>query len=341
MDLEKIRHFVNECLHNPCNHKSRIVNGFLAFVIIFSIAVIPLHFLPRLEWIHEELFFFDRFAVTIFTAEYILRIWSATKPKRYIFSWWGVIDLAAIVPFYLGKLGLWLSPEVFLMLRSVRILKFVRTHKMENLAEARGEHLRQHGDFSILPHEKVERIVHKHPLIFLLGMILPLFFTSVGLSVLIFFYNNSWGLGVGLLFFLFAAIFFSKAWLDYHYDVIYITNFRVIVQNRALFGNIKNDIAYEAITNVVPTSVGLIRWMFGMGDIHIETAANAATLFFEHSPKPNEVVRHISQNRLKVYEARELLDDREQKMMEKLQEEEAKIDKVVESLEKKNQKGES
>ncbi len=46
----------------------------------------------------------------VFTAEYILRVISWPNPLRYIFSFWGFIDLATVLPLYV----MWLWPEMSL-----------------------------------------------------------------------------------------------------------------------------------------------------------------------------------------------------------------------------------
>jgi len=73
---------------------------------------------------------FEMFSVVIFTIEYILRIWSVdiySGKKRYIFSKYGLIDLAAILPFYL--------PFIFPFdLRVIRILRLLRIFKLGRLS---------------------------------------------------------------------------------------------------------------------------------------------------------------------------------------------------------------
>jgi hypothetical protein len=330
MNLSEIREYTNDSLHNPCTRRAKMVNGLLSFLIIFSIAVIPLHFWSNIDWIHDELFFFDRLTVTIFTVEYLLRIWSAKRPLSYITSWWGVVDLVAILPFYMAQIGLLASPELFLLLRILRILKFARTQGMELIA-MKGCELHHHGNFELLPREKVERVVQKHAIVFLLGMLLPLFFTTAGLSVFIFFHGGAIPSAISILLFLFGFVFFIKAWLDFNYDVIYITNYRVIIQNRELFGSISNNIPYESITNVVPSNLGLFRWIFGIGDVHIQTADNTTdNLFFQNAPGPHHVVRTISTNRQKLLNAREGRELEEIAELKKIKRQEEKIGEFME-----------
>ena len=312
--IEKIRHIVNYSLHDPSTRWARIVNGFLVFLIVFSVAVIPVHFLPDIEWAHDKLFFFDRLTVSIFTAEYVLRIWSAKYPSKYVLSWWGFIDLFAILPFYLAKFGLFNSPEVFLLLRMLRILKLSRIYEMEHAAIDRCES-GAHGEFRTIPGERIERIVQKHPLIFLLSLFLPLFFTIIGLTILIFFRATPIATAISIVIFFFGFIFFLKAWLDYNYDVIYITNRRVVLQNRELFGSKGNDVAYESITNVIPENMGFFRWIIGFGNIQIETAS-ITDIYFPHVAKPHEIVQHISENRQRILMAKEKFETEDERRAE-------------------------
>ncbi len=302
MKKNSFRLFVNRALHDPRTKSARIINGFLIFLIIFSIAVIPLHFMKALDWAHEPLFFFDRFVITVFTIEYALRIWSARNPKGYITSWWGIIDVAAILPFYLAKFSFFATPQVFLILRILRILKLGRAYDIERMA-IKNCSKSSHGEFKVIPGEEIERVVQKHPIILLLSLSLPLALTSIALLIIVFFKGSYTAIAFSTLFFFFAFIFFLKSWLDYNFDVIYITNKRVIVQNRELFGAISNDIAYEAITNVVPNNTGLLHWLLGFGDVQIETAARD-DLHFHDAPRPHRVVQHISINRQKTFQSK-------------------------------------
>ena len=67
--------------------------------------------------------------VILFTIEYILRIVVAQNRIRFLFSFYGIIDLLAIVPFYLA-VGIDLrSVRVFRLFRLIRILKIVRFNR--------------------------------------------------------------------------------------------------------------------------------------------------------------------------------------------------------------------
>jgi voltage-gated potassium channel len=64
--------------------------------------------------------------VVAFTAEYALRLATAERPQRYVFSFFGLIDLLAILPFYLATSHDLRSVRALRLLRLFRTLKFVR-----------------------------------------------------------------------------------------------------------------------------------------------------------------------------------------------------------------------
>lgn len=91
-------------------------------LIAFAIDTFPDHTAETDLWLHCT----EVFCVIIFTTEYFLRIIVADKPFKFITSFFGVIDLMAILPFYLA-LGVDLrSIRALEMFRLVRALKLVR-----------------------------------------------------------------------------------------------------------------------------------------------------------------------------------------------------------------------
>lgn len=67
--------------------------------------------------------------VVVFTVEYLLRVFLSEKKLRFIFSFYGLIDLLAILPFYLA-LGLdFRSLRIFRLARLALLLKLFRYNK--------------------------------------------------------------------------------------------------------------------------------------------------------------------------------------------------------------------
>ena len=99
----------------------------IQLLILVSLVAYSLETIPNLSPIEiQALQLIELVSVSIFSVEYLLRIWVSEKPTKYIFSFYGMIDLAAIAPFYLS-IGLDLrSLRAARLLRVFRILKLVR-----------------------------------------------------------------------------------------------------------------------------------------------------------------------------------------------------------------------
>lgn len=97
-----------------------------AFIIV-SVLSIGFETLPDLPpWARAALTIEEIVVVAFFTMEYLLRIASAERPLRYVGSLFGIVDLLAILPFYLS-LGLDLrSLRTLRLLRVFRLLKLTR-----------------------------------------------------------------------------------------------------------------------------------------------------------------------------------------------------------------------
>lgn len=295
---KSLRRIVHDTLHRPSGLLGRIINAIIITLIILSISAIPIYFLPNTESTIEKLYFFDTIVVILFTIEYILRIWSAPRPLVYILSWSSVVDVASILPYYLYMIDIIQDPHLFLMLRVLRMLKLGKTVSIERVSVSQIAK-KSKNNLNVIRDEKIQHIMHKHPAVFFVTMIPPLMFTSIGLIVLTLFEPESVVISVSTVCFVFSFMFFIKAWINFYFDVIYITSKRIIIQNRQLFGSTLDDIAYEAITNITPDNTGIIRFLFGFGDIQIKTAA-AGDKTFRNIVNPHGVMSKISKNRQMV-----------------------------------------
>ena len=109
----------------------RTFDLFIQALIIVSIITFSIETLPDLENKTKDILFsIETFIVVIFTIAYLLRIYIADKKFDYIFSFYGIVDIIAIIPFYisLGIIDL-RSLRILRMLRLFRILKLVRYNK--------------------------------------------------------------------------------------------------------------------------------------------------------------------------------------------------------------------
>jgi len=104
-----------------------VFSYFIQALIVLSLVTFSLDTLPDLSASAREILdIIEAVTVGIFTVEYLLRIFTAEKRIRFIFSFLGLVDLISILPFYIAT-GLDLrSLRVFRLFRLVRILKLVR-----------------------------------------------------------------------------------------------------------------------------------------------------------------------------------------------------------------------
>ena len=123
---EKLRKIIEE----NTNKKGRIFDYFIQFLILVSLISFSIETLPNnSEYAKGILKIVEIFCVTIFSIEYLLRIYVAKKPLKYIFSFYGIVDFLAIIPFYL-RLSIDLrSLRAFRVFRIFRALKLVRYNK--------------------------------------------------------------------------------------------------------------------------------------------------------------------------------------------------------------------
>ncbi len=116
---------ISEIVNNNDTVAGRVFDGFIFFLIILSLFTFSLETLPGLTDEQREYLHYSEIVISIlFTIEYVLRIFTAEKKTSYIFSFYGFIDLMAILPFYLVFLGVDLY--VIRALRVLRIVKLTR-----------------------------------------------------------------------------------------------------------------------------------------------------------------------------------------------------------------------
>jgi voltage-gated potassium channel len=96
-------------------------------LILLSLATFTIETLPGLSARAQAVLgWVNIITVLVFTLEYLLRIYVADRKLRFVSSFFGLVDLAAIAPFYLA-LGVDLrSIRVIRLLRVFRVLKLAR-----------------------------------------------------------------------------------------------------------------------------------------------------------------------------------------------------------------------
>jgi voltage-gated potassium channel len=114
----------------------------LLCAILASIALVMLESVKSFDAKYHVFFNISEWIITIlFSIEYVLRIISVKQPKKYIFSFYGIIDFLSTIPKYLsiilGGTHALVALRALRLLRVFRILKLVRyVGATNNLAKA-------------------------------------------------------------------------------------------------------------------------------------------------------------------------------------------------------------
>lgn len=113
----------------------RWFDAFLMVLILGSVAIVMLDSVAGIRTRHGELLRAVEWTFTIlFTIEYLARIWCVRNPRYYALSFFGIIDVLAVLPTYLS---LFLPGGQFLAV--IRILRVVRVFRVFKLVRFIGE----------------------------------------------------------------------------------------------------------------------------------------------------------------------------------------------------------
>ena len=113
--------------------KGKVFDYFIQILILLSIVTFTFETLPdNSVYTIEALETIELFCVIIFSIEYLLRIFVSQKPLKYIFSFYGVVDVLAVLPFYFGGAIDFRALRAFRIFRIFRALKLVRYNKALN-----------------------------------------------------------------------------------------------------------------------------------------------------------------------------------------------------------------
>ena len=108
----------------------------LLFSIIVSVIAVSLESIEAIDNVyHSQLVMIEWFFTIIFTIEYILRLYSTKHSVKYSTSFFGVVDLLAILPTYLSIFVP--GAQSLLVIRGLRLLRIFRVFKLSRyLGEA-------------------------------------------------------------------------------------------------------------------------------------------------------------------------------------------------------------
>lgn len=137
---------------------------FIQALIVLTVLSFSIETLPNLNPVIKEILeYFEIIGVCIFSVEYLLRIYLTQNPLKYIFSFFGIIDLFAVLPFYLST---------SIDLKSIRILRLFMLFRVFKLLKYNSALDRIKDAFNEIKNELV---------IFITGTIFLIYLSSIGI----------------------------------------------------------------------------------------------------------------------------------------------------------------
>lgn len=120
---------LHEVIYGTHTPAGKLFDILLLILIVYSVIIVMLESVPRFDTKYHAFLNASEWTVTIlFSIEYILRIICIKKPKKYIFSFFGVIDFLSTIPKYLSLL--FIGSQYLTAFRALRLLRVFRILKL-------------------------------------------------------------------------------------------------------------------------------------------------------------------------------------------------------------------
>jgi voltage-gated potassium channel len=109
--------------------RGRVFDITLLILIVASVAVIVLESVEEFRARFADFLLTIEWTFTIiFTLEYLARLWTVPNKRRYIFSFFGLIDLMSVLPAYVGLFVA--GTHSLMVIRTIRLLRIFRILKL-------------------------------------------------------------------------------------------------------------------------------------------------------------------------------------------------------------------
>lgn len=124
-----VRLILHEVIFGTDTRWGKLFDVVLLWAIVISLVAIMLESIPDFRQAHAHTLHTLEWGFTIFfSIEYLLRLWVSDQPRHYVFSFFGIIDLLAVIPTYIS---LFVSGTHFLLvIRAIRLLRVFRILKL-------------------------------------------------------------------------------------------------------------------------------------------------------------------------------------------------------------------
>ena len=127
--LKNWKEKVHEVIYEADTPAGKLFDVILLLVILLSILLVMLESIESIGTKYAYILDVAEWVITIlFSIEYLARIISVEKPKTYVFSFYGIIDLLSTIPKYISLFAL--GTHSLVALRALRLLRVFRILKL-------------------------------------------------------------------------------------------------------------------------------------------------------------------------------------------------------------------
>jgi voltage-gated potassium channel len=128
-DTDSFRFQLHQIIFEADTPKGKAFDIALLILIVVSVIIVMLDSVPSIRLKTGSVLTVIEWTVTVlFTIEYILRIYSVKQPKKYILSFYGIIDLLSILPTYISLFLV--GYKYLIVIRVLRLLRIFRVLKL-------------------------------------------------------------------------------------------------------------------------------------------------------------------------------------------------------------------
>lgn len=128
-DIKHLKHRLGQIIFGVSTPAGKAFDIILIFFIILSIILVMLESIPEMKAQYGRLFDVFEWIITIFfVIEYAIRVWIVNSSRRYIFSFYGIVDFLSALPSFLELLIL--NSHGFVVVRGLRLLRIFRIFKL-------------------------------------------------------------------------------------------------------------------------------------------------------------------------------------------------------------------
>lgn len=129
MNVLELRRYLHRVIFESDTMAGRIFDVVLLLCIFLSVVVAMLESMPAIgPEMAGRLRVIEWYFTYIFTVEYLLRLWVVHKPWTYAKSFYGVVDLLAVLPSYMSLFAP--GTQALIVIRALRALRLFRVFKM-------------------------------------------------------------------------------------------------------------------------------------------------------------------------------------------------------------------